>query len=686
MLADLEKDTVAWVPNYDDSLQEPAVFPAKFPALIVNGSSGIAVGMATNIPPHNLSEVIEALKALIDDPELAFEELLRLVPGPDFPTGGIIYGRSGVVDAYRSGRGIIRIRARVGVETDKRGQGETVVVSELPYQVNKARLIEKIAELVKQKQMEGVRFVRDESDRRGMRIAIALKRDAVAEVVINQLYKHTALETSFGIIFLAVVNNRPELLSLHEILQHFIAHRREVIIRRTRYDLAKAEARAHLLEGLKIALDNLDAVVSLIRRAPSPAEAKVELMASFSLSALQAQAILEMRLQRLTGLERDKILADYRAVLQDIARFREILGSDRLVREIIKQELAAIQEEFGDARRTEIAEQGREITAEDMIADESMVVTISSSGYIKRNPITLYQSQRRGGKGKTAMGTREEDFVAHLFVAMTHHTLLFFTNHGKVYWRKVYEIPQASRVSVGRAIANLLDLGAGEKLTTVLAVDKFNEGAYILMATRHGWVKKTDLMAYSRPRSGGIIALGLMEGDELIAARITDGSLNVFLGSAQGKAIRFHEADVRPVGRISRGVRGIRLDADDRIVGMEVLSHGQTLFAVTANGFGKRTAIDEYPLHRRGGKGVITIKTGERNGAVVTILLVNEDDELMIMADGGKLIRMPIRGISVISRNTMGVKLIVMASSERVIGAVRLAEKEEDEPEPEPAA
>jgi DNA gyrase subunit A len=679
MLADLEKETVPWTANYDESLQEPAVLPAKFPALVVNGSSGIAVGMATNIPPHNLSEVISALKALLDDPGLPFEELLRLVPGPDFPTGGIIYGRSGVVDAYRSGRGIIRIRARVGVESDKRGQGETVVVSELPYQVNKAKLVEKIAELVRQKQLEGIRYVRDESDRRGMRIAIGLKRDQVADVVINQLYKHTAMETSFGIIFLAVVNNRPELLSLQELLQHFIAHRREVVILRTRFDLAKAEARAHLLEGLKTALDHLDAVVALIRRSPSPAEAKGELMARFALSALQAQAILEMRLQRLTGLERDKILADHAAVLREIARFREILASDRLVRQIVKDELGAIQAEFGDARRTEIAEQGREITPEDMIADESMVVTISGSGYIKRNPITLYQSQRRGGKGKTAMGTREEDFVAHLFVAKTHHTLLFFTNHGKVYWRKVYEIPPAGRTSLGRAIANLLDLGAGEKLTTVLAVDKFSPGAYILMATRQGLVKKTDLMAYSRPRTGGIIALGLVEGDELIAARITDGSLNVFLGSAQGQAIRFHETEVRPVGRISRGVRGIRLDREDRIVGMEVLSHGQTLFAVTANGFGKRTAIDEYPLHRRGGKGVITIKTGERNGAVVTILLVNEDDELMLMADGGKLIRTPIRGISVISRNTMGVKLIELAPGERVIGAARLAEKEEDE-------
>jgi DNA gyrase subunit A len=679
MLADLEKETVDWGPNYDDSLQEPMVLPAKFPALVVNGSSGIAVGMATNIPPHNLSEVIDALKTLIDDPQLDDLELLRHIPGPDFPTGGIIYGVSGIREAYRTGRGIIRIRARVEVEKESRGQGETIVVSELPYQVNKARLIEKIAELARQKQIDGIRFVRDESDRRGMRIAIGLKRDQVAEVVINQLFKHTAMETSFGIIFLAVANGRPELLSLRELLMRFIDHRVEVVVRRTRHDLKKAEARAHLLEGLKIALDHLDEVVSLIRRSPSPAEAKAGMMDRFGLSALQAQAILDMRLQRLTGLEREKILSDYAEVLRDIARFREILGSDRLVREIIKEELGDIQNEFGDGRRTEIVAEAREITMEDLIAEETMVVTISANGYIKRTPLSLYQSQRRGGKGKMAMGTKEEDVVAHLFAAGTHHTLLFFTNLGKVYWRKVHELPQASRQSIGRAIANLLELAAGEKLTTVLAVEKFTPDHYILMATQRGLVKKTDLMAYSRPRTGGIIALELLPGDELIAARITDGTLNVFLGSAQGQAIRFLETDVRPAGRVSRGVRGIRLSPEDRIIGMEVLSHGQTLFVVTENGYGKRTAIDEYPLHRRGGKGVITIKTGGRNGQVVTILLVAEPDEVILMADGGRLIRMPIAGISVISRNTLGVKLIELAAGERVIGAVRVAETDGDE-------
>ena len=677
MLEDLDKETVEFAPNYDETLTEPSVLPAKVPNLLINGSSGIAVGMATNIPPHNLFEVIEAIKAIIDNPDLTWKDLLQYIPGPDFPTAGIIYGTNGIYDAYKTGRGIIRIRARAVIEKDKRTGRETIVITELPYQVNKAKLITKIAELIRHKQIEGIRYVRDESDREGMRIALGLKKDQISGVIFNHLFKHTQMEISFGIIFLAVVNNQPQLLSLKEILEHFILHRKEIIIRRTRYDLKKAEARAHILEGLKIALENLDDAVSLIRKSKTPDEARKGLVQTFDLTVIQAQAILDMRLQRLTGLEQEKIIEEYKNTLKDIAWYNEILGSERLVENIIKDELTEIQQEFGDQRRAEIVESTIEITIEDMIVEEDMVVSVTKSGYIKRNPITLYRQQHRGGKGKTAMGIKEEDFVSDLFVASTHHTFLFFTNQGRVYWRKVYEIPQTGRTSRGKAIVNLLDLDKNEKLTTVLAVPAFEPGYHILMATRNGLVKKTDIMAYSRPRAGGIIALSLVPGDELIQTRITDGTLNVFLGSAMGKSIRFHESDVRPTGRVARGVRGLRLAQGDRIVGMEVLSHGQTLFTATEKGYGKRTSIDEYPLHKRGGKGVITIKTSERNGLVVAILLVDEDDDLMLMADSGKLIRMPISGISVIRRNTQGVKLIGMTPEERVVGVARLAEKED---------
>ncbi len=677
MLEDLEKETVDFTPNYDGSLSEPVVLPAKIPALLINGSSGIAVGMATNIPPHNLSEVITAIKALIDNPDLTWQDLMQYIPGPDFPTAGIIYGTKGIYDAYKTGRGIIRLRARTIIEKDKRTKKETIIITELPYQVNKSKLIEKIAVLMKNKQIEGIQYVRDESDREGMRVALGLKKDQVSVVVINQLYKHTQMVTSFGIILLSIVNNRPELLNLKELLEHFIFHRKDIIIKRTRYDLKSAEERAHILEGLKIALDNLDDVVFLIRESKTPTEAKGRLVEAFNLTTIQAQAILDMRLQRLTGLEQEKILEEYENVLKDINRFKKILGSERLVLSIIKDELSVIEEDFGDHRLTEIVEATEELTIEDMIVEEDMVVTISNSGYIKRNPITLYQSQRRGGKGKTAMGTKEEDFVSFLFVASTHHTFLFFTNRGKIYWCKVYEIPQAGRQSRGKAIVNLLNFEKDEKLTTVLNVPSFEPGYHVIMATKNGLVKKTDLMAYSRPRTGGIIALNLAQGDELIAAMITDGTYNVFLGSSMGKSIRFHESDVRPTGRIAGGIRGMRLAPGDRIVGMEVLSHGQTLFTVTENGYGKRTSIDEYPVQKRGGMGVITIKTSERNGQVIAILLVEDDNDLMLMTDIGKIIRMPIKGVSVISRNTQGVKLIGIEPEERVVGAARLAEKEE---------
>jgi DNA gyrase subunit A len=674
MLADLDKETVDFVPNYDESLTEPSVMPAKIPSLLINGSSGIAVGMATNVPPHNLNEVCEATKALIDNPQLEWHDLIKLIPGPDFPTGGIIYGTKGIEDAYSNGRGIVRMRGRIIVEKDQRIQSETIVITELPYQVNKARLIEQIADLVKNKQIEGLRYVRDESDREGMRIALGLKRDQIAGVIINQLYKHTRLESSFGVIFLAVVQGRPELLTLKETIEQFIYHRKEIIVRRTRFDLRKAEERAHILQGLKVALDNLDEVVALIRNSRSPDEARTRLIDRFDLTIIQAKAILDMRLQRLTGLEREKIVEEYEAVLKDIARFKEILGNERLVLDIIKEEIAEIQNEFADVRRSEIVHDTTEINIEDMIVEEDMVVTISKDGYIKRNPITLYRIQRRGGKGKTAMGTKEEDFVEHLFVASTHHTFLFFTNQGKVYWRKVYDIPQAGRTSRGKAVINLLNLAPDEKLTTVMAVAAFEPGNHILMTTRNGLVKKTDLMAFSRPRLGGIIAITLLTGDELIEARLTDGTYNVFLVSAMGKSIRFHEAEVRPSGRTSQGVRGMRLTKGDCIVGMAVLSHGQTLFTLTENGYGKRTSVDEYPIQKRGGKGVITIKTSERNGKVVALLLVEEDDNVMLMTDAGKLIRIPVNGVSVISRNTQGVKLIDTEEGEVVVGAARIEE------------
>ncbi|UCH19881.1 MAG: DNA gyrase subunit A [Deltaproteobacteria bacterium] len=675
MLEDLDKETVDFLPNYDESLTEPSVLPTKIPSLLINGSSGIAVGMATNIPPHNIYEVIEAIKALIDNPELSWQDLIKVIPGPDFPTGAIIYGAGGIRKAYKTGRGIIRMRARITVERDRRTGYESIIVTELPYQVNKATLIEKIAELVRNKQIEGIRYVRDESDREGLRIALGLKKDQIAGVVINQLYKHTRMESSYGLIFLAVADNRPELLTLKEMLQHFILHRKEIILRRTQYDLNKAEARAHILEGLKVALDNLDDVVSLIRNSKSPAEAKTRLIDKFDLSDAQAQAILDMRLQRLTGLEREKILEEYENVLKNIARFKKILASERLVLDLITDELKELQKEFGDERRTEIIEETKEINIEDMIVEEDMVVTISNRGYIKRNPITLYRNQRRGGKGKTAMGVKEEDFVEHLFIASTHHTFLFFTNRGKLYWCKVYDIPQAGRMSRGKAIVNLLNFEKDEKLTTVLAVPAFEPGYHILMATKSGLIKKTDLMAFSRPRTGGIIALSLIPGDELIAARLTDGTYNVFLGSAMGKSIRFHESDIRPSGRTSRGVKGMTLADGDRIVAMQVLSHGQTLFTVTENGYGKRTSIDEYPFQKRGGKGVITIKTSHRNGQVVSIILVEEDDDLVLMTDMGKLLRMPVNSIAVIGRNTQGVKLIEVSHDERVAGVARLVEK-----------
>ncbi len=681
LLADIEKETVDFIPNYDGSLSEPVILPARFPNLLVNGSSGIAVGMATNIPPHNLNEVIDATIAAIHDPEIAIEKIIQILPGPDFPTAGFILGRSGIREAYQSGRGTIQLRARALVERQKRTERESIIVTEIPYQVNKAKLLEKIAELVQDKRIEGISDLRDESDREGMRMVIELKRDAIAQVVLNQLFKHTQMQITFGIILLGILHGQPVILNIKELLQEFINHRKEMVTRRTQFELRKAEASAHILEGLKIALDNLDRVIALIRASRTPKDAKEGLMAKFSLSEIQAQAILEMRLQRLTNLEREKINEEYKALIQLIARLREILSNERLLLNVIIEELKEIKERYGDERRTEIVEEAQDLQLEDLIVEEDMVVTISHTGYIKRNAISLYRSQRRGGRGKTGMTTKEEDFVEHLFIASTHSYLLFFTDAGKVYWLKVHEVPQGGRMSRGKAIVNLLNLSGGEKITGILPVRNFEEGKNILMATKQGVIKKTDLMAYSNPRTGGIIALTLDPGDELISACLTDGTKEVLLSTRDGKAIRFKEEDARALGRTARGVRGITLEEGDGLVAMEIVSpqnQGASILSVTENGYGKKTVIDEYPLQSRGGKGVITIKTSARNGKMLGVQQITEQDDVMLITDKGKIIRLRGGEISVIGRNTQGVKLIELEPGEKVMALARLAEKDEE--------
>jgi DNA gyrase subunit A len=690
LLADIEKETVDFFPNYDGSLMEPSILPARFPNLLVNGSSGIAVGMTTNIPPHNLREVIDAVIAVINHPDISAEELIEIIPGPDFPTGGFILGRAGIREAYLSGKGMIQVRARALIERQKRTERESIVVTEIPYQVNKAKLLEKIAELVQERRMEGISDLRDESDREGMRIVIDLKREAVAQVVLNQLFKHTQMQATFGIILLAIVHGQPQMLQLKELLQQFINYRKEVVTRRSQFELGKAEANAHILEGLKTALDNLDKVISLIRSSKTPKEAKEGLMEKFSLSEAQAQAILEMRLQRLTNLEREKINEDYRELIKSIARLREILSNERLLLNLIIEELQEIKDRYGDERRTQIIEEAQEINLEDLIVEEDMVVTISHSGYIKRNAISLYRSQRRGGRGKMGMTMKEEDFVEQLFVASTHSYILFFTDAGKVFWLKVHEIPQAGRLARGKAIVNLLNISGEEKITAILPVRAFEEGRYVIMTTKKGVVKKTDLMSYSHPRTGGIIALTLDPGDELISACLTDGTKEILLSSRRGKAIRFSEEEARAIGRTARGVRGITLGKNDFLVSMDILSPGTVgaaILSVTENGFGKRTPIDAYPLQSRGGKGVITIQTTSRNGNLIGVQQITEQDDVMLITDKGKIIRLRGGEISVIGRNTQGVKLIELEPGERVMAVTRLAEREdEQESEAEEAA
>ncbi len=683
LLADIDMETVDFIPNFDETVTEPIVLPTRVPNLLMNGSTGIAVGMATNIPPHNLGELLDGAVLLLGQPEASVKDVMQLVRGPDFPTAGLIYGVQGIEDAYQTGRGSICLRARAIVEVNERTERETIIVTELPYQVNKAKLIEKIAESMREGYVEGISDLRDESDRDGIRIVMELKRDAVASVTLNQLYHHTQMQTSFGVIMLALVNNQPKVLNLKEVLTHFLDFRKEVVVRRTRYELQKARERAHILEGLKIALDHIDEVIELIRQSPSPAEAKEGLSARFGLSALQSQAILEMRLQRLTGLEREKLLAEYREVLQKIEQLIALLGSELLIRQTVKKELLEVKEKFADERRTEILGETREFKLEDFIVAEEMVITVSHTGYIKRNPVTLYKSQRRGGRGKIGTGLKDEDFVEHLFTASTHDYLLLFTDTGQMHWLKVHRIPEAGRASKGKAMINLLALAEGEKITAILSVANFEGEKFVVMATRNGIIKKTALSAYSNPRAGGIRAINLEEGDRLIGVQITDGQHEIFLGTKGGLCNRFSEEEVRAVGRVSIGVLGIRTYEGDEVISMEVLEPDSNamLLTVTENGYGKRTAFAEYSRHARGGRGVITIQTTERNGNVVAALKVAQEEELMLISSVGKIIRLKVADIRVVGRNTQGVRLINMEGDEKLVGVARLAEKGEN-PEP----
>jgi len=714
MRDDIDKETIDWVPNYDGSLSEPSVLPAKYPNLLVNGSSRIAVGMATNIPPHNLGEVIDACLMLIDNPTAEVKELMTVMPGPDFPTAGFIHGLEGIRQAYQTGRGIIQVRARAFVETQKKSEKQQIVVTELPYQTNKARLQEKIAELVHDKRIEGISDLRDESDREGIRVVIELKRDAIPEIVLNNLYRYTQMQTTFGIIFLAIVNNKPEVMDLGTILRHFIEHRKEIVVRRTRFDLRKAEERAHVLEGLVKALDILDEIITHIRGSRSPQEAKDGLISNWQFSEIQAQAILEMRLQRLTGLEREKLVQEYQEVLGVIARLREILASESLVLEIIAAELREIKEHYGDPRRTEIIPEENEISIEDLVADEEMVITVSRGGYIKRSPLSMYRAQRRGGKGRIGMQTKEEDIVEHLFVASTHAYVLVFTDRGRMYWLKVHVIPEVGSNARGKAIVNLLPVEQGENVRALLTTRDFSEGKYVVMATRGGKIKKTELAAFSNVRATGIIAIDINEGDDLHSVALSDGLCDVFVGTANGRAIRFNESEVRAMGRGAAGVRAISLRDDDLVVEMEVLSPGTEIaadeaeeavemeteaeteteadenvelggdqrgyiFTVTGKGFGKRSPVSAYPVKHRGGYGVIDIKTTERNGKVAGIAHVSDEDQVLLITEQGMIIRVPVTTIRSIGRNTQGVRVINIDESDTVVAAVKLVEKEQPE-------
>jgi DNA gyrase subunit A len=684
VVGDLEKNTVDFVPNYDNSLSEPSVMPCKIPNLLINGSSGIAVGMATNIPPHNLTEVINGLIALIEDPNITISELMKIISGPDFPTGGLICGRAGIREAYETGKGIIVTRALTHIERSKDSKKEAIIVTEIPFQQNKAVLVEKIAQLVKDKKISSIAEVRDESDRHGLRIVLELKKDEIADIVINQLYKMTPMQKSFGIIFLAIVNNKPEILNLKEILEHFIIHRKNVVYRRTAFELNKAEEKAHILAGLNIAISNLDEVVAMIKASRNPQEAKEGLISRFNLSEIQAQTILDMRLQRLTGLEREKIVSEYNEILIEIEKLKTILNDEILVMEIIKEEFLYIRDTYGDDRRTEIVDATDEILPEDLIAPEDMVVTVTHSGYIKRNPVSLYKSQNRGGKGITGVKNIEEDFVSNLYVASTLDTFLFFTNHGKVFWRKVYQIPLAGRIARGKAIVNLLNLADGERVAAILPVsylDVENSDKTIMMVTSSGRIKKTDMQEFSRPLRRGKKALTINEGDEIIAAHILSGNSSILLYTQKGMCIHFHEADIRSMGRAAAGVRGIRLVGDDKVVSAIVVSSDHSVLTVTENGYGKRSAIDEFRIQKRGGKGVFGIKASERNGNVIDAKQVKDDDEIIVIADSGKMIRMDLSSIRIIGRSTQGVKMINLEEGEKVVGMDSVAKDSSGNPE-----
>ncbi|BAO45046.1 DNA gyrase subunit A [Thiolapillus brandeum] len=714
LLADIDKETVEFIPNYDESESEPAVLPAKIPNLLINGSSGIAVGMATNIPPHNLTEVIDACVAVIDEPQISIDELMQYVPGPDFPTAGIINGAKGIRDAYRTGRGKIYVRARTHFEDMDNGK-QRLVVTELPYQVNKARLMEKIAELVKDKKVDGITEMRDESDKDGMRMVIELRKGEVGEVVLNNLFQHTQMQSVFGINVVALVDSQPRTLNLKQLLEYFVRHRREVVTRRTIFELRKARARAHILEGLAVALANIDEVIALIKAAPNPATAKKELCArlwksgtledmlsragadasrpddlprdygltpdGYRLTETQAQAILDLRLQKLTGLEQDKIISEFQELLDRIADLLDILSSSDRLMNVIKGELLEIREQFGDERRTEIIADRLDLTLEDLITEEDVVVTLSHQGYAKAQSLDTYQAQRRGGRGKTATTTKDEDFVDKLFVASTHDTILCFSSTGKVYWLKVYELPQAGRNARGKPMVNLLPLEEGERINAVLPIREYQEDRYVFMATEHGTVKKTPLTDFSRPRANGIIAVDLREGDQLIGVDITDGERDIMLFSSAGKAVRFNESAVRAMGRTAAGVRGIRLDEGQRVISLVVADEGDIL-SVCENGYGKRTGIDQFPTKGRGTKGLISIRTSERNGEQIGAILVDEDDEIMLITDGGTLVRTPVSDVSRMGRDAQGVKMIALSKQEKLIGIARI-EMLDDEDEGE---
>lgn len=713
LLADLDKETVDFSPNYDETEFAPVVLPSRIPNLLVNGSSGISVGMATNIPPHNLTEVINACIALVDEPDTSLEDLMEIIPGPDFPTAAIINGRAGIIEGYRTGKGRVVIRARTEIETDESSGRQSIIIQELPYQVNKARLIERIAELVRDKKIEGISGLRDESDKQGMRVVIELKRNEVADVVLNNLFAHTQMQNVFGINMVALVDGQPRTLNLKQILEYFIKHRREVVTRRTIFELKKARSRAHLLEGLGIALANIDEMIALIKQSPTPQDAKSALLSKiwqpglvkamlekagsnasrpddlteeyglhesgYKLSEAQAQAILELRLHRLTALEQDKIINEFEELLNLIKELLDILASPERLMQVIRDELIEIKSQFGDERRTEITASQEDLTIEDLITEEDVVVTLSHQGYVKYQPITAYQAQRRGGKGKSATHVKDEDFVERLVIASTHDTLLCFSNHGKLYWLKAYQLPQASRASRGRPIINILPLAEGEEINAMLPVREYKDGSYVFMATKKGTVKKVPLNAFSRPRSNGIIAVDLEEDDSLVGVDITDGARDIMLFTDAGKVIRFDESKVRPMGRTARGVRGIRVEKDQAVKSLVVVDpSGGTILTATENGYGKRTHIDEYRVSGRGGQGVISIQVTERNGKVVRSLQVTDNDEAMLITDKGTLVRFKVNELSVIGRNTQGVRLINVSSGEAVVGMQKIVDLGEE--------